>query len=145
MELEYLFHDFHCICPGINLIWNNTYCDLKCLREKTNCHFNRRRATSYKSINYWQNSWHKFLSFCDKLTAFSNSTKELICRVYPEFKNKITIRPHTMLFCNYKPINTQKDELRIGIIGAVHEILKGELIIKEFQLYCKTRKIKLFI
>lgn len=145
-KVLYLIHDFHCVCPNFTLIANNKFCNFDCPNQK--CTFNMFKNMTTKSVRQWRFSWQSFLSCCDEIRAFSNSSKEIVLKAYPLLqKDKITVVPHSMEYCKLKALRQiQKDELKVAICGAINGILKGSLVVKDFLEYCKNRSsIKVFM
>lgn len=73
------------------------------------------------------------LPLVDEIRCFSNSSKEIVKRVYPDLINeKITVVPHSLDYIKFTPIkNVEKLPLHIGIVGAIKSIPKGKLVVRE--------------
>lgn len=135
--IEYFLHDFHCICPGRNLIKDNNYCNLNC--KNNNCSFDKHAYTDYIDIRYWHTKWQLFFDFVDTIYSFSESSKEIFLQIYRH--NNIQVRPHSMDYCHFKPIKLQKQNLHIGIVGTIKGAAKGCYIVREFLELCKKNNI----
>jgi len=129
-EIIYLIHDYHCICPRINLLANNVFCNLDC--KNNNCKFSIFVENTNNSIDKWRKNWSSFMGITDTIYCFSESSKKLINRTYPELnQNKIIVKPHDMGYCSFKPIKIkEKLPLNIAIVGACFSIPKGKLVIQ---------------
>ena len=132
---KYLVHDFHSVCPSVNLIENKFFCSLNC----ANC-------SKYKFIKKWQTEWNHFFEVVDEIVVFSNSSKEIIKTVYGSIKDeKIKVIPHSMDYCNFEKIETNNGK-NIAIIGNCSNIAKGKYVIKNLIPYIKKeRNRKLYI
>lgn len=130
-KFVYHIHDFHCVCPIVNLIANNWDCGLNCSVHKCQFDFFVNRYSG--NIEDWRSQWYKLLSITDEIICFSENSKKIILRSYPNLdKNKLTVKPHSMSYCHYEKIEgIEKLPLHIGILGAVFTIPKGKLIIQE--------------
>jgi Predicted glycosyltransferases len=71
-------HDFYCLCPTINMLYNKKEYCLR-LKDKScaNCLKNV-LGVSNDIIDHWQEVWSKFLNKFDKVITPSGSTKEII-------------------------------------------------------------------
>lgn len=99
----------------------------------------------YKNFNQWRNMWKKFFgNILDECIVFSNSTKNLFIKVYPELKTKIKVLPHKVRLLP-KVVVKKHDGINIAMLGNMNPIIKGSDIIAEL---CKSNKkdyVKFFI
>lgn len=131
IPLVYHIHDFHCVCPVINLVADNWNCYLQC--EKHNCEFNFYEQCYDGKISIYRNKWYDFLSLIDEIICFSEDSKNIILNAYKTLNsNKIAVKPHKMNYCNFTPLkNIEKLPIHIGIVGSVFTIPKGKLVVQE--------------
>lgn len=126
-------HDFQCVCPRYNLIADGQYCKLEC--KKNQCGFSQKENIFAGDIFEWRKNWSMFLKSANKITCFSNSSKNILLKSYPEISNlaeKIFIVPHDMTWCNFSRIpNLDKLPLHIGIVGCCINEAKGKDVINE--------------
>ena len=127
----YHIHDFHCVCPIVNLIANNWDCDLKCSEHK--CKFDLFVNRYTGSIDDWRKQWYKLLNITDEIICFSENSRNIILKAYSKLdNNKVIVKPHSMSYCHYGKIEgVEQLPLHIGIIGAVFTVPKGKLVIQE--------------
>lgn len=127
----YMVHDYHCICPTINLVANNWNCNLEC--QKHNCKFNSFSNHFTGNINQWREIWTELLCATDEIRCFSESSKQIVQETYPFLQNKkFKVIPHSMSYCKFTPINdVEKLPLHIGIVGLIDTIFKGKLVVRE--------------
>lgn len=116
-------HDFFMLCPSLFLIdWERNFCNLP---DRTTCDrcFSRLHIDfpiGAESISEWRSAWRKALAIADRIVAFSTSTRELFTRIYPEYTEKIVVRPHSMAHFRHHPISVDLDKpLHIGIVGSI--------------------------
>ncbi len=126
-----MIHDYYSVCPRFNLIANNWDCRLEC--EKHKCRFYYFAEKFMGNVFQWRNLWIELLSISDEIRCFSKSSKEIIKKAYPSLLDeKITVVPHNMDYCKFKPIeNIEKLPFHLGIVGNVSTISKGKLIVQE--------------
>ncbi len=132
-RLCFKLHDFFCICPAVTLVDENfKYCDIAdsdrcdiCVKTNENA-----LMGGFENVADFRKAWEEFLLSCDEITAFSESSKEILKRAYPSI-NEIEVVPHTTTALK-KPHRKRKktDTFNIGILGAINEN-KGRLIIDD--------------
>lgn len=155
INIEYMVHDYFCICPSYHLIdWQFKYCGIP--EDYKVCHYcikNNRLDfqifgyKKYDDIRLWRKHWEDFLKNVDDIVCFSYSSKEILLRAYSEL-NHIIVRPHKLKY-HYPDIydkhdaliNIQNEEtIRIGILGSIN-IPKGAYIIKELLKYIEANNL----
>lgn len=131
-EVEYTYHvhDFHCICPSLNLVAQDWYCHLNC--EENNCVFDKFIYRYNDDIKKWRRVWEKLLLHTDKIVCFSESSKQILVSVYSNVdKLKVIVSPHDMSYSDFSPVVVESNNsINIGIIGACSYIPKGKLVIE---------------
>lgn len=143
-------HDFYSLCPTINMLYKmEKYCgDMKekncgeCLKCKN--------GIRNEIIPRWRNVWEEFLLKMNKIIVPSNSTKEIINKVYKNIK--IEVIPHGVKEISRNYIPKIDKVFNIAFVGVV-SIHKGgnvliELIKKKnheihYHLFGKTEFIEL--
>jgi GT2 family glycosyltransferase len=120
--IEYLLHDYYCICPSVTLIdKDGRYCDLpsadickKCAKQ------NRSFAIDFKDMKEWRDLWKSFFASCEKVVSFSEAATALFDHIYGGITN-VDIVPHKSK--SLRSIREQhsyvKDKITIGTIGAI--------------------------
>jgi GT2 family glycosyltransferase/glycosyltransferase involved in cell wall biosynthesis/2-polyprenyl-3-methyl-5-hydroxy-6-metoxy-1,4-benzoquinol methylase len=133
IRLTYLLHDYFCACPTINLLNNsNTFCNLVNTKYCNNC-----LATnsflgyeSFESIEKWKERWLQFLNVCDRIVAFSYSSKELFNKWYGHSFD-IEVQPHKVQYLFAVPRQLKRSHsLNIGLLGHLSNH-KGLSVIEE--------------
>jgi len=130
-------HDFFSLCPSYTLLDETMkYCNIptnfercdKCLIK------NKGEFKIFEKeldIRHWRKSWNELFEFTDEILCFSNSSKDIFIKAYPNFQNQIKVVPHD-ISGRYSKIytpNEQNSQIRIGILGGINEA-KGALVIK---------------
>mgnify|MGYP004567065231 CR=1 FL=1 len=131
VKFTYMVHDYHCICPNFNLISDNWNCNLKCGEHK--CSFNEFSHKFIGNVEQWRNIWKKLFLVTDEIRCFSTSSMKILKNAFPDLSDKkFNVVPHSMEYCKFTPIkNIENFSFHIGIVGAVHLILKGRFVIQE--------------
>jgi glycosyltransferase involved in cell wall biosynthesis len=125
-KLDILFHDFYSLCPSVVLMGDDSiYCGLdKC----DNC-----SVINKKKLSVWRSDWQKIFDKANRITFFSESSKEIAEKVFKFSEEKIDIVPHAPLVeygfeANYK-YDAHK-ELVVGIVGAANKVKGLDVILK---------------
>ena len=139
-KLIYRLHDFYCICPSITLLDRTArFCGVPdpdaCLE-----HCPQRR-----NIRHWRTIWGAFLKKCDEITAFSQSSADILKQAYPELE-QVTIVPHTVKKLRAVTPGKKGKLLSIGVIGAINEE-KGLKILEQMAeiIHREKRPIRIII
>jgi GT2 family glycosyltransferase len=139
IENEFLVHDYFCLCPNYVLLGSDgKFCDLpkdlricqKCLSGNIKKPNKGVEITDYNiSLSDWRESWKDFLDSVDQITCFSNSSKEILERTYPDLigQNKIVVHPHKVEYVKQVEGNSS---LIVGILGGINYI-KGLEVVKK--------------
>lgn len=148
-ELELLIHDYFSVCPNYVLIDDkNRYCNIpeskRCVECLSNNSGEYRKYTKGKDIESWRDKWNSFMSEVDKVICFSNSSKEIIEKVYGNaLEKKVSVIPHKVRDMEYiYDSKREKSEcLTIGVLGSI-SFTKGALIIKEMVSLIEQQNLK---
>lgn len=127
------FHDYFPLCPSYNLIGDrDRYCELPAPSVCEECHQNIKYKTGNLSntIREWRSSWLFFLNRAYKIEVFSESSKKLLLKVWPQIANKITINPH-QLINPPRRVNSKMNLVPVmGVLGSI-AYTKGAKILHE--------------
>lgn len=126
--IKYFVHDFHGVCPNLNLFTNSQYCELDCGIHKCSLFIGDKKINIYD----WRNKWLSFLMIADEVRCFSESSKEIFKLAYPSISyEKFKVVPHDMSYCKKNPIvDVESKPLCIGIVGNVASEPKGKQIVQ---------------
>lgn len=123
IPINIALHDFFMLCPSLFLIDSErNYCGLP---DSATCHecFSRLPIdfpVGTDSIAEWRATWKKALAMINSIVAFSNSTRDLFTRIYPEYAEKIVVRPHSMARFSHQSISVDLSKpLHIGVVGSI--------------------------
>ncbi len=125
IRIEFMVHDFFCICPGIHLFRPNlTSCVKNNIVNCTCC----QKYPGFPSVDTWRGTWERFLTdTVNDITVFSESSKKILLSVYPYIDPKVRVVPHNVP--PMRKVNIEAhDNINIGVIGNLHPI-KGRAIV----------------
>ncbi len=153
-KLKMLIHDYFSICPNVVLLDEcQKYCGVpdrsrcqSCL-AKCESEYEIFTGKEARNIEKWRESWGEFLKKADEVVCFSNSSKEIILRAYPDIEQmKIKIIPHQVDYI--RPLKfekkTGKEFLTIGIMGGINRI-KGADVVGEMLKIIDKENLKMKI
>lgn len=141
-KVSFRCHDYHALCPSFNLLnCDRKYCNLKyrdgcgdCIKSvklSDNEFHNSVLFSGFKKFPDWRNLWSSFFrDTVDEVIAFSESSKDLFIRVYPELFVKFKVIPHNVTLME-KAIIKKHSGINIAFLGNMNLYQKGNLIIKK--------------
>ncbi|MBN2588958.1 MAG: glycosyltransferase [Sedimentisphaerales bacterium] len=152
LSIEFITHDFFLLCPDFNLMYmGKKFCvndkSLKCEYCYNHNHVIKRFKKALLSKKEWQAMWRTFLLNTTSIIVFSEFTKSIIVKNYPELSDKIVERPINV---NYlRKVNIKKTRnINIAIIGGIN-YHKGSQIVWEMHKLIRNsqnyKNIKLFL
>lgn len=136
-RLTMAVHDYFAVCPSFVLLnADGRYCGIPDVSVCAKClprHQARYVALSPPTeIGPWRALWGRCLAVADEVRCFSESTRQLLRRAYPDLDpTRIGVVPHRV---DYEPARLpaldHSTPLVVGIIGQISE-QKGALVVKE--------------
>lgn len=121
-QLRILFHDYFPVCPSYTLTGaDNNYCDLPDQLTCEACYLSIKEKTGnlVDGIGDWRARWMIYLERAYEIEVFSQSSKEMLSRVWPEFDKKIIVRPHE-IYNRPQKVNTyNNDRCVVGVLGSI--------------------------
>lgn len=141
-------HDFFPVCPSYTLLNQDMkYCEVP--NDKNicyNCLINNKNEFKIFEkeidIERWRKSWGKIVSISDEILCFSNSSKEIFLKAYPDSIERIIVKLHDISgrYQNFYDSNKKSDKTIIGVLGGINEA-KGANIVKKLVSYIDENKI----
>ena len=136
-RLTFAMHDYFAVCPSFVLLnADGRYCGVPDVAECAKC-LPRHRApyvalSPPTSIGPWRALWGRCLGAADEVRCFSDSTRRLIRRAYPDLDaTRISVVPHRVDYLPARlPALDHSAPLAVGIIGQISE-QKGAGVVKE--------------
>ncbi len=155
VSVRFNVHDFHCVCPSFNLVdCSGRFCGLnlkKCrecfplIRLGNNKAEHEILISGANDILKWRELWKRFLSkYCDEIFAFSDSSKNILLKVYPELEEKVRVIPHEVP--EIKPARVKMHQgIRVAFLGNISSVSKGRDVIKKLADVADNHNIEFFV
>jgi glycosyltransferase involved in cell wall biosynthesis len=140
-RFTFLVHDYYCVCPSWLLLdQHRRYCGVP---DKSSCApclaANRApflELSENASIQTWRTAWGALLAQADEIRCFSNASREIVLKAYPDLKGRITVIPHDIPV-KLRPVNLVDPGWPVvGIIGHINHHKGSEVIQSLAQLVC---------
>lgn len=98
--LEVLIHDFYAICPSYCLLdAAGRYCGVSA--DATRCaaclHRSEFDIPANFDITQWRAAWARCLETASTVRVFSQSSLDILCKIYPITPDKVALTPHAPL------------------------------------------------
>lgn len=135
-RLHFYLHDYFSLCPSWTLTDDHArFCGVPALERCLECL--PRCPAMFKSfypegldITRWRDHWQSFLQRCDHLVAFSEDTRRLFGRAYPELVHKVEVAPHRVDYL--PPARTipyvEDGTIRVGVLGHLDKAKGAEML-----------------
>ncbi len=159
VPVKLYLHDYYAICPNYTLVNElGSYCGIPNLpNELSRCTTclskTRTQYTLYTpgkvDIMQWRKTWGHFLLNLDEIVCFSESSKNILLRAYPQLTSRsLIVRPHEVNYLDeiWKgPRRRNSNEpLNVGVLGGIN-FVKGASLLKELALIIKKGEINMQI
>ncbi len=127
LELVVLIHDFYPVCPSYTLLNSEgSYCEVptdleSCVKCLPNippkvASFMPRNA----SIFEWRAVWGEVLATASLVKCFSENSREIIAKAYPEILGNIEVVPHVLSKKPRLPKISRGQAMHIGVVGGIN-------------------------
>ena len=134
-------HDLYMICPSINMVYRDKYCEFDEAKDCAKC-LNIRYGVNSNVLNNWQKTCLNVLKKFDKIIVPSENTKKIFKNIYKELD--IETVEHGVTVIRTKPKERTSKEFNIAFVGAM-AIHKGSNILKELVNKNTNSNIKIHL
>ncbi len=126
-------HDLYMICPTINMIYGETYCNLSKEKDCSKC-LKHRLGMKNNILSNWQKNAKELLEKFDEILVPSNNTKNLYLEVYKDLNIKVVEHGLKLDEFKFEQLNSSETKIEskkfnIAFIG-VMTIHKGSNILR---------------
>ena len=152
VELLVLVHDYFMICPSHFLINSeNKFCGVPHVSQCNICLDNQRDGfvsmSGVRDIHIWRQTWATLLLAADEVRMFSESSKQLLKRAYPELPDmNWRVMPHELHTQLPRLQISNVTHLHIGVVGAVGKH-KGAQVVSDlaYEILCRDMDVKITV
>ena len=151
LPLTIAIHDYLTICPSQFLLnRNGRFCGVPptevcrtCLPENT---FGFCSLAEDGAIESWRTVWRDCLAAASRILCFSNSSKELVRKAYPDLpEHKFDVRPHMIEHLPTRlPTIAREEPLHIGVVGHIG-FHKGAEVVRRLAGEIEARRLAIRI
>lgn len=97
-KIEILFHDFYPVSPSYTLLnaqgrYQGVPCDGAVLAQDP---AHQIRHPEPASLSEWQAAWRPLMAAAERIIVFSQSSRAIVVKAYPESANAIVVQPHAL-------------------------------------------------
>lgn len=134
-------HDLYMICPSINMVYKDKYCEYDEKKDCSKC-LKIRYGVNSNILNNWQKTCLKILQQFDKIIVPSENTKKLFENIYKDLNIEVVEHGVQVIKTETRKEKNSK-EFNIAFVGAM-AIHKGSNILKEL-INKNTNNIKIHL
>ncbi|HGZ69835.1 MAG TPA: glycosyltransferase, partial [Nitratifractor sp.] len=139
LSLTIPIHDFFALCPSYNLLnQDGNYCGVPDAQTCAVCMQQSKQEwrnffNDDVDILSWRELWSKLLTRAQTILCFSNSSKEIVQKAYPQIEeSKFSVVPHSVSGIEKLTMPEKKsgEPFVIGVLGGIN-YAKGASVVKE--------------
>lgn len=134
-------HDLYMICPSINMVYQEKYCEINPKKDCQKC-LNQRYGINNNIINNWRRNCYELLKQFDKVIVPSNNTKKIFSDLYKDIQ--IDVIEHGTNIMKIENTNRKRNtKIKVAFVGVMVPH-KGSKILKEMIQKNENMEIHLF-
>ena len=146
IQAEFRLHDYHSLCPSINLLNSrNQFCELPELNVCKSClpkNLNSIEA-NHILVNEWRDQWEALLENCSQVVCYSQESRDRFLSIYPKASSKTLVTKHLVPPLTIGVPRSGRrpvlDSLRIGVVGNLN-VAKGSEVFISLAKTIKTNR-----
>ena len=136
-------HDLYMICPSINMIYKNIYCEYDKEKDCSKC-LHIRYGVNSNIIENWQETCKNVLEKFDKIIVPSENTKSIFEKVYKNLKFEVVEHGVKVIEVKNKQQKEEIKSFNVAFVGAM-AIHKGGNILKDLIKTNNNSNIKIHL
>ena len=153
LQLTVPFHDYYAVCPSFTLINDKgRFCELP--ESKDICH-NCLKAhqdifktfSDCEDISLWRKNWKSLLGKASQIICFSESSREIFQKIYPDLSEKCHVQPHKVSGLRKVEATTRArhpNVTNVAILGGIN-YAKGSFIVQNVVEKIEKKKIPIYL
>ncbi len=134
-------HDLYMICPSINMVYKDRYCEYDKNKDCTKC-LKARYGVNDNVLNNWQKTCFEVLKQFDKIIVPSENTKKIFKNIYKDLETEVV--EHGVTVVETKAKERKSKDFNVAFVGAM-AIHKGSNILKDLVINNKNTNIKIHL
>ncbi len=135
-------HDLYMICPSINMVYKDKYCEYDKEKDCAKC-LNIRYGVNSNILTNWQRTNLEILKKFDKIIAPSENTKKIFTNLYKDLEIEVVEHGVEVVQTKEKKDRNSKD-FNIAFVGAM-AIHKGSNILKDLVKKNNNSNLKIHL
>ena len=135
-------HDLYMICPSINMVYKDIYCEYDKEKDCSKC-LNIRYGVNNNILENWRQTSKRVLSKFDKLIVPSNNTQKIYKNIYKDLDFEVVEHGVEVINVEKAPKKESK-EFNVAFVGAM-AIHKGGNILKDLIKKNNDSNIKIHL
>ena len=136
-------HDLYMICPSINMVYKNIYCEYDKEKNCEKCLHNRYGVNS-NIIENWKNTCKEVLEKFDKIIVPSDNTKNIFEKTYKDINFEVVEHGVDVIEVKNKERKAENNTFNVAFVGAM-AIHKGGNILKDLIRTNNNSNIKIYL
>lgn len=135
-------HDLYMICPSINMVYKDIYCEYDKEKDCSKC-LNIRYGVNNNILENWRQTSKRVLSKFDRLIVPSNNTQKIYKNIYKDLDFEVV--EHGVEVINVEKVpKKESKEFNVAFVGAM-AIHKGGNILKDLIKKNNDSNIKIHL
>lgn len=135
-------HDLYMLCPSINMVYEEKYCETNKERDCKTC-LHRRYGINHDIVKKWRRTCNNVLQKFDKIIVPSNSTKNIFNEVYKDLKIDVVEHGTNVIEIKYEE-KEKKEKFKIAFTGVMAPH-KGSKVLKNMIEKNKNNNIEIHL
>jgi glycosyltransferase involved in cell wall biosynthesis len=140
-------HDFLAVCPSYNLLNGKArYCGVPSLARCRTCLPENpfaAPAARRMPIEAWRGAWGRLLRAADRIVHFSEASREVLGKAYPDLGDNVVVRPHRLSWARRRKLKVfpirPGERLRIGVAGSIGDAKGGAMVVKAARVIARQK------
>jgi O-antigen biosynthesis protein len=146
-RVQVMTHDFLAVCPSYNLMnARGHYCGVpalarcrRCLPENPFAAAEARRLP----IEAWRRSWGRLLRAADRIVHFSESSREVMSKAFPDLGDNVVVKPHRLSWATRRKLKVfpirPGETLRIGVAGSIGDAKGAAMVVRAAKAIARQK------